>query len=109
MDLISVEGLVCPKCGQNNFDKEFIEKKMYVCRTKNEQGFYCNHILAYCKTCNKIQDESEFGQHGDVWECKECGAICWPLTDKKRAEEKARNTLRKMNAELDDLIKGFPF
>lgn len=109
MDLVSIDGLVCPKCGKNNFDAEYTSKKLYVCRTKNEKGFYCNHILAYCKTCDKIQDESEFGQHGDVWECKECGTVCWPLTDKRRAEEKARSTFQKMNSELDKLEKMFRF
>lgn len=109
MDSISVEGLVCPKCGQNCFDAELVEKKLYVCKAKDDEGYTCGHILAFCKTCNKIQDESEFGQHGDVWECKECGTICWPLTDRKRGIASAKEKLRKMNAELDSIINRFRF
>lgn len=109
METTFVENLNCPKCGKSNFDSEYIPQKLYLCRTETGNGYYCNHILAYCKTCDKVQDESEFGQHGDVWECKECGAICWPLTEKKRATQKAQEKFKKMKSELDAFSRNFPF
>ena len=109
METTSIENLFCPVCGKSNFDVEYIDQKLYKCRTPEEGGHYCNHILAYCKTCNKIQDESDFGQHGDVWECKECGSICWPLTERKRASQQAEASFRKMNSEFDSFMRSFPF
>ena len=104
-----VESVTCPKCGGHLFDEEFIDKKMYVCDTENEDGFYCHHILAYCKHCDKLYDESDFGQHGDVWECKECGAVNWPLTEKKREQAAAKKALNSMISNFNNTFGKMGF
>lgn len=114
MNIVGVGNIKCPKCGGNVFDSDYTKDKLYICKSKffnDKLGDYitCGHIQAFCKKCNKIYDESGFGKHGDVWECKECGSVCWPLTEKKRSIENARSQLNKMNSELDNFLKNFNF
>lgn len=113
METISINEITCPVCGGHLFDKEYIDKKLYICRQSVDMYFRCNHMLAFCKQCNKLQDEKEFGKHGDVWECKECGTICWPLTDEKRRREeilsKYESHSKKFNKvanEIENLLKN---
>lgn len=106
MSNIVIEEITCPKCGGHLFNESCAAKSMYVCWNKDEQGNICGKTIALCKKCNKIYDEDDFGKHGDVWECKECGTVCWPLTERNRRREECRAELKRMNRELDDFLRG---
>ena len=80
--------LVCPKCKASKFSPELQEKGIYLCINKTEDDNYCREIVgARCKTCDMDRPFSDFGKHGDVYECKECGKVNWPLTEYLRETE----------------------
>ena len=72
----------CPKCGASKFNTKLEQDGGYVCINKLPSGQYCRTLVgAICKQCNKFYYFDNFGKHGDVYECKECGRTNWPLTD----------------------------
>ena len=95
--------VTCPKCGGHTFRESGVEDGMYIC-TNRIDGKVCDHTQYLCRTCNKIKDESTFGKHGDVWECKTCNTVCWPCTDRMRAIEEAKQLLS-MAKSFKDLLK----
>ena len=98
------DNLTCPICGSHLFGKTAAEKEgLYVCCgiKGNDLDNYCGHMMCYCKKRKKILDESRFGFRNDAYECKECGTVCWPITD----EVKARKTLKNMSDKLDVMIE----
>lgn len=92
-----VQNVTCPICGEHIFNASAISDGMYICVNK-VNGRTCDHVQCLCKKCNALRDESKFGKHGDVWECKECGTVCWPYTDRMRAIEKAKELLSMFNS-----------
>ena len=84
--------LKCPKCGFSEFNADAEKKGIYVCNhTLEETGCYCETIVAaLCKQCCHIYPFDGFGKHGDVYECKECGKVNWPLTEYIREVEEIK-------------------
>lgn len=87
MNCVIIKELTCPVCGGHELNAEYVQKKLYICEAPGEMCMGCRHVMAFCKKCEKIYDESEFGLHGDVWECKECGTTNWVFTDYMRQLE----------------------
>ena len=105
-EIINVDNVRCSKCGGNLFRESGIGRGLYICENI-VSGKYCGNVMCYCKRCDKIYDESRFGKHGDVWVCKECDAINWACTDRKRATEEAKKLLSMVDAFKDSLrFKG---
>lgn len=100
MNSVIVNDVTCPVCGGHQFDEEYVPKKLFICATEVGPEMCCGHKIAYCKKCEKLYDQDEFGKHGDVWECKECGTVCWPLTDVMRKHEAALAKLDEMRRKL---------
>lgn len=88
----------CPKCGASVFDPDQEPNGCYVCHNKpNDSEYVCCEIIgAICKQCNEFHYFDSFGLHGDVYECKECGRVNWPLTDYIRKIEEEKNELQKI-------------
>lgn len=105
MEKTKISEIICPKCGNCTYEAQSALKGLYVCVTKTEKGITCDHMQCYCKNCKTIRDETEFGKHGDVWECKECGSVCWPITDRMRAKEQAEALLKQTDGFLSSLYK----
>ena len=99
---VVVPDVTCPKCGGHTFREAGIKDKTYICCSKID-GKICDNVQYYCKTCNEIKDESRFGKHGDVWECKDCGSVCWPCTDRMRAIEKYKSLMSSVSSFMNSL------
>ena len=102
-DHATIPEITCPVCGGHVFDGEKAPQGLYICSKVNStmelfgetKNIICGHIQAYCKKCEKVYDEKDYGKHGDAWECKECGTVNWPYTDFMREKEKIMSILRK--------------
>lgn len=107
-ETIKIEKLKCPKCGSNIYDKQWAEKYIYICQGEDKTSIVgkCWTVQCLCKTCNKIYPEDNFGKHGDVYECKTCGNINWPYTDRKRSNQELLNQIQSMDSKLDRLLKS---
>ena len=104
MESITLENITCSVCGGHVFNAGAAEKGIYTCLTGKEDGSACNHTMIRCKQCDKIYDESNYGRHGDVFECKECGSVNWPYTDMIRNREEVFNILSGESAKLDAIM-----
>ncbi len=104
MEGVKVNGVKCPKCGGEYFYPPSVERSMYIC-VSEINGKMCDHTQCLCKQCGVIRDETEFGKHGDAWECKECGTVCWPYTDRMRGKEKLEKYIKKSDSVLNDVLK----
>jgi len=106
--VVTITNVHCPKCGANIFSKKYIEKGIYICEGKDETSVVgkCWTAQYLCKTCNKIYPESNFGKHGDVYECKTCGSVNWPYTDRQKENTESLNKIREMNSKLDSILKS---
>jgi len=101
---VEIKEITCPVCGDHVFFDEYIDKKMYLCahQLPDEKignitlRSKCCHCLIYCNKCEKILDQSEFGKHGDVYECKNCGTVNWPYTDYRREQDGIISTLKQI-------------
>ena len=104
--------ITCPVCGQNNFqtakhpDGNWCNT-VFWCRTGLEKLNRCSGVVCYCKKCEKMYPAYQFGKHGDVYECKECGTVQWEYTDYKKDEEKKSAFLRRMSQEINYLKNSF--
>lgn len=88
--------LVCPKCNNSIFNRELKEKGVLQCDYTDKDNKYCGELVgAICKTCNAPLPFNRFGKHGDVYECKECGRVNWPLTDYLREQEEEIARIKK--------------
>lgn len=98
------ENVTCSKCGGHLFDSDGIQDGIYVCKTESqEKGKFCNNTMYLCKKCNKVYPKSNYGKRGDVYECKECGAIQWAYTESERNYE----AFMKQAASLNNLLNSF--
>ena len=97
---IFVESVTCSKCGGHTFIKGTTEDGIYSCTTPK-----CYGVKAFCKNCKKLYDEDMFGKHGDVWECKECGAVQWKYTDMMRDREALLALVAKFDSTVDSIYK----
>lgn len=94
----------CPKCGSSKFSPELEQKGVYECINENADGTLCFTIAgAKCKQCACIYPINGFGKHGDVYECKECGQVNWPLTDRIREKEEYERKWK----EIQDRAEAF--
>lgn len=99
---VVIPEVACTICGGHTFNKKFAAEGMYMCRSI-VNGKLCDHVQYLCKTCNKIRDESRFGKHGDVWECKECGTVCWPCTDRMLTIEEYKRLMSSVSSFMNSL------
>ena len=99
---VTISEVTCPRCEGHTFNKSGIKDGMYICLNKID-GHTCDHVQCICKTCNELKDESKFGKHGDVWECKDCGTVCWPYTDRMRAIEKYKSLMSSLSSFMGSL------
>ena len=70
----------CPVCGNTSYTQSQKHTTMYRCATMSNNS-QCKYTVYKCKKCEKYYPKAFFGKHGDVWECKECGAVQWDVTD----------------------------
>lgn len=107
-EIVVIENLTCPKCGSNIYNKEYAEKGIYICQGQDDTNVLgkCCTVQYLCKTCNKIYPEDHFGKHGDVYECKECGSVNWPCTDRKRETENTLNIIKGKSNAIDNILRG---
>ena len=90
---MSKPNIVCPICSNSEFNETWAEKNVFLCDHKNEDGQVCMGSVIYCKYCDKQYPESNFGKHGDVYECKECGNVHWGFTDLMNYREETRGMM----------------
>ena len=111
-----VENVICPECGDNVYQEKYLDKQLYVCAHELEPEVIpngptlhsvCSHVQAYCKTCDKIYDQSNFGKHGEAYECKECGTVNWPYTDYKNEHDAMLNNIRRATSSLRRALSKF--
>lgn len=101
---VHFDGVKCEICGCDSFSEIPKPTTMWSCNG-TYRGERCKGLLCKCTKCNKYYMAEHFGHHGDVWECKTCGAVQWDFTDmmtkleKIRAqEEEARRIRREIEA-----------
>lgn len=111
---VTIENLTCPKCGDHIYNEEHVKKQLYVCAHPYDSfttssgttiTARCCHCQVYCKTCDAIFDQDDFGLHGDVYEHKECGTVNWPYTDWKRKQDEMRSFFRGYNEKANQMKK----
>ncbi len=101
-----MDTFICSKCGSHLYDEKLAETGVYVCiepDSSNVMGKCCT-VHCLCKTCNKIYPENNFGKHGDVYECKTCGSLNWPYTDRQREHENLMKKISSLNSGLNGFL-----
>lgn len=100
---------VCPVCGKTEFNEEAAKDSVYCCINRECESClkppYANFAL--CKRCGVVYPVDRFGKHGDVYECKECGQVNWPLTDHVRNIDEELNKLQKIIDEAREHVASF--
>lgn len=99
---VIVKEVSCPKCGGHSFGKANLEKGIYCCKKEK-----CYGIALFCEQCNKVYPESEFGKHGDVYECKKCGKVHWGYTDMRRARDEVYSMLFGIGQKIDSISNKY--
>lgn len=107
-DVIVCDQLQCPKCGSHKFWKEDSLEGLYICANPVDSEAFCNEVSgSYCPECKTLRPFSKYGKHMDVYECKICGRVNWPLTDFIREREERRKALEAAIKHSDALIAQF--
>lgn len=76
------DGITCPVCGGTLFDEYPGPKTIFQCAKKEPSR--CSGVVCKCLGCDKMYPATNFGKHGDVYECKTCGRVQWDYTELRR-------------------------
>ena len=105
-EVIEIPDVTCATCGGHLFEAGPATDGRYCCASViNGEKCKGDHYL--CKKCNVVRDVSQFGKHGDVWECKECGSVCWAMTDAKRKLEAIYGRIASFDSAYRNIMKDF--
>ena len=78
------DGVVCPICGGEIWGDHNGLKTTFRCLTPTANGGPCRGLACKCLGCDKVYPSTNFGLHGDVYECKTCGRVQWDYTEQMR-------------------------